>query len=144
MDKLNRKQCNAILRVRASMLMTKSNYKKIHETNLLCRFCKKSEETQEHILQDCPKIDRTMGKIEYNKIFEDEIGPLKEIAESIIKIEETLRNPNLPCMSSSNPSEPPGWPGHVHNYYYYPDPTPPPGGRQVFTHRYKRNVHCDF
>ena len=108
MDKLNRKQCNAILRARASMLMTKSNYKKIHETNLLCRFCKKSEETQEHILQDCLKIDRTMGKIEYNRIFEDEIGPLKEIAESIIKIEEILRNPNLPCMSSSDPSEPPG------------------------------------
>ena len=90
------------------MLMTKTNYKKIHETKLLCRICKKSEETQEHILQDLQKIDQTMGKIEFNKIFEDEIGPLKEIAESIIKIEEILRNPNLPCMSSSNPSEPPG------------------------------------
>ena len=69
-------------------------------------------------IQDCPKIDRTMGKIEHNKIFEDEIGPLKEIAQSIIKIEEILRKPNQPCMSSSNPSESPEWPGYMHNYYY--------------------------
>ena len=57
-----------------------------------------------------------MGKTEYNKIFEDKIGPLKKITERIIKIEEILQNPNLPCMSSSNASEP--LHDIMHNYYY--------------------------
>ena len=44
---------------------------------------------------------------------------LKGIAESIITIEEIIRNPNLNSMSSSDRSEPPGWPGRMHYYDYY-------------------------
>ena len=118
MEKLNRKQCSAILRARASMLMVKANHKKTYEPNL-CRFCHKTPETQEHILQDCLKIKRKNGKVEYNKLFEDNVETLKGIAESIITIEEIIRNPNLNSMSSSDRSEPPGWPGHMQYYYYY-------------------------
>ena len=119
MEKLNRKQCSAILRARASMLTVKANHKKTYEPNLLCRFCQKTPETQEHILQDCLKIKRKNGKVEYNKLFEDDVETLKGIAESIITIEEIIRNPNLNSMSSSDQSEPPGWPGHMQHYYYY-------------------------
>ena len=119
MEKLNRKQCSAILRARASMLTVKANHKKTYEPNLLCRFCHKTPETQEHILQDCLKIKRKNGKVEYNKLFEDDVATLKGIAESIITIEEIIRNPNLNSMSSSDQSEPPGWPGHMQYYYYY-------------------------
>ena len=119
MEKLNRKQCSAILRARASMLMVKANHKKTYEPNLLCRSCHKTPETQEHILQDCLKIEQKNGKVEYNKLFEDDVETLKGIAESIITIEEVIRNLNLNSMSSSDRSEPPGWPGHMQYYYYY-------------------------
>ena len=87
--------------------------------NLLWRFCNKYNETQEHILQDCTKIKRTKGKIDYNKIFEEDTEPLKEIADEIIKIEECLKEQQLHSMSSSNRIEPPGWPGRMQKYYYY-------------------------
>ena len=106
MDKLNRKQCNAILRARSSMLMVKENYKKQYESNLLCRFCDNYNETQEHILQDCTKIKRSKEKIIYSKIFEEDTEPLREIANEIIKIEECLKEHQLHSMSSSNRSEP--------------------------------------
>ena len=119
MDKPSRKQCNAVLRARASMLMVKENYKTGQEKTNLCRFCKEDKETQEHIIQECTKIKRMSGKISYEKIFEENAETLKIIAEEIIKLEEILRTPNLPCMSSSHQSEPPGWPGQMHHYYYY-------------------------
>ena len=37
MDQLTRKQCNAILETRASMIMVKANYKKGNDNNLDCR-----------------------------------------------------------------------------------------------------------
>ena len=96
MDKLNRKQCNAIMKARASMIKVKSNYKKGNETNLNCRFCKKDKETQEHILQNCPEMAKIVGKCEYENIFRDDVKTLRE------------QNPELPSMSSSTRSEPPG------------------------------------
>ena len=119
MDKLSRKQCNAVLRARASMLMVKENYKTGQENTNLCRFCKENKETQEHIIQECTKIKTMSGTISYEKIFEENTETLKTIAEEIIKLEEILWTPNLPCMSSSHQSEPPGWPGQMHHYYYY-------------------------
>ena len=53
MDQLTRKQCNAILKTRASMITAKANYKKGQDNNLDCRFCRMEPETQIHILQEC-------------------------------------------------------------------------------------------
>ena len=118
MDKLSRKQCNAIIRTRASMMMVKANYKTEYGPNLSCRLCQQQKETQQHILQDCPEIERPHGKIKYSKIFEEDPYTLRNLSESIIAIEERLRNLSLHSMSSSSRSEPPGWPGHMQNYYY--------------------------
>ena len=90
------------------MIKVKSNYKKGNETNLNCRFCKKDKETQEHILQNCPEMAKTVGKREYENIFRDDVKTLRELADFIIKVEEKLQNPELPSMSSSTRSEPPG------------------------------------
>ena len=95
MDKLNRKQCNAIIKARASMIKAKSNYKKGNETNLNCRFCKKDKETQEHILQNCPEMAKTVGKCEYENIMRDDVKTLRELADFIIKMEEKLQNPEF-------------------------------------------------
>ena len=56
MNKLTRKQCNAIIKTRASMLSVKTNHKKSNGLNLACRFCSETEETQEHILQIQSKL----------------------------------------------------------------------------------------
>ena len=111
MDKLSRKQCNAVLRAKASMLMVKENYQTGQKTIKLYRFCNEDKKPQEYIIKECTEIKRTIGKISYKKEFEENTETLKTIAEEMIKIEEILRNPNLPCISSSNQSEPPGWPG---------------------------------
>ena len=107
MDKLSRKQCNAIIRTRASMMMVKANYKTEYGPNLSCRLCDQQKETQQHILQDCLGIERPHGKIEYIRIFEEDPDTLKTMLKSIIEIEERLRNLSLHSRSDSNRSEPP-------------------------------------
>ena len=90
------------------MIMVKANYKTEYGPNLSCRLCDQQKETQQHILQDCPGIERPHGKIEYSGVFEEDPDTLKTMSESIIEIEERLRNLSLHSMSSSNRSEPPG------------------------------------
>ena len=61
MNKLTRKQCNGIIKTRASMLSVKTNHKKSNGSNLVCRFCSETEETQEHILQTCHYGNQSRG-----------------------------------------------------------------------------------
>ena len=91
MDKLTRKQCNAIIKTRSSMLAAKANFKRANETNPACRFCAKEEETQEHVLQHCPKVENRTTTIEYQEIFKEETERLKEITAEIIRIEEVMK-----------------------------------------------------
>ena len=94
------------------MLESRGSYEtsrqKGNETNLNCRFCKKAKETQEHILQNCPEMAKIIGKCEYENIFRDDVTTLRELADFIIKVEGKLQNPELPSMSSSTKSKPPG------------------------------------
>ena len=49
------------------------------------------KETQEHIIQECPKMTSRRGmSITYNDIFRDDVEKLREAANVIIAIEETL------------------------------------------------------
>ena len=94
MNKLTRKQCNAIIKTRASMLSVKTNHKKSNGPNLACRFCSETEETQEHILQTCQKVGKRATKLKYEDIFKEDVGKLKEISEEIIRVENLLKNPS--------------------------------------------------
>ena len=79
MEKLIRKQCNAILKARASMLPVKNNFKNGCKKDTQCRYCNTEVETQEHILQKkCPEINRKMGHISYNRIFQEEVDELEK------------------------------------------------------------------
>ena len=49
-DKLSRKECSSIFNTRARMIKVKGNYKYMHE-DMTCRWCKKEDETQLHILK---------------------------------------------------------------------------------------------
>ena len=53
-------------------------------------------------------MTKIVGKCEYENIFRDDVKTLRELADFIIKVEEKLQNPELPSMSSSTRSEPPG------------------------------------
>ena len=90
MEKLTRKQCNALLKARASMLPVKNNFKNGCKKDTQCRYCKTEVETQEHILQKCPEVERKVGHIIYNRIFQEEVEELEKTANFIMKVEEEL------------------------------------------------------
>ena len=88
MNKLNRKQCNAIFKTRSSMLPVKNNQKSQYSTDLTCRFCRQQEENQEHILQDCTSVPgNDTKKLAYPEIFKDkDHKTLGKAADRIIEI----------------------------------------------------------
>ena len=90
MNELTRKQTSLIFKARTRMLKVKSNYKNGHP-NLTCKMCKTEEETQTHILEECPVVhpDET-NKIPKHQLFSEDTGTLREIAIKIGKIQEKL------------------------------------------------------
>ena len=90
------------------MIKVKSNYKKRKWNQSQLQILQKVIETQEHILQNCPEMAKTIGKCDYENIFRDDVKTLRELADFIIKVEGKLQNPELPSMSSSIRSVPPG------------------------------------
>ena len=96
MDKLTRKQTRAIFKVRSRMLPVKAN-QPTNQTDIKCRLCNQKDETQQHIIEECPQIRKQIHGENtaktYEKIFKDEnIEELKNIANQIIRIEAELEN----------------------------------------------------
>ena len=92
MTKLSRKQCNALMKVRSSMIPCKMNKKTQYKENAECRFCKVHQETQKHILTECKKNPHRINR-PYKELFSDEnCEKLKEAAEKIMKTVETMEN----------------------------------------------------
>ena len=87
---LTRKRCNAILRVRSRSLAVKTNQRSSFHGQTTCRFCRKEEETQEHILQHCEKTPEDFNRINYEDIFDSERDDMDKIADAIIKMMELL------------------------------------------------------
>ena len=62
------------------MIPAKANHKNQHK-DTICRFCKKEEETQRHLLQECNKIPWTRKyDINYDNAFSD--ADLKQTREA--------------------------------------------------------------
>ena len=101
-EKLTRKQCNAIIKARSRMIPVKTNQKDAHQ-DTICRLCKEAEETQEHILTECPTNDSKIPDgIKYIDLFDDSddnVDNLKVASNSIIKtiehLEERARKPTI-------------------------------------------------
>ena len=93
MEKLARKECNAIFKVRSRMIPVKANQKE-GNANTICRFCNIQEETQEHVLKICKGITNKLPpEIEITDIFdnsEDQLEKLRKAAKCIIEIVEQL------------------------------------------------------
>ena len=115
MERLTRKQSQAILRARTSMMTVKMNHKNGHET-LKCRYCCEADETQEHIIKECTKIKRDEKPIRYAEIFkENNIETNRAIARALIEINQkkTKTNKTRARRIGSQWDEPPGTTRHM-------------------------------
>ena len=90
MERLTRKQSQAILRAITSMMTVKMNHKNGHET-LKCIYCCEADETQEHIIQECTKITRDEKTIRYAEIFKvNNTETNRAIARALIEINQKI------------------------------------------------------
>jgi hypothetical protein len=81
-----------IFMARSRMVEAKCNYKNMHQ-NLNCRFCNRTEETQNRIMEVCTEIDR--GKfpaVKVEEIFSEEANNLQSIADKIYNLGTLLKN----------------------------------------------------
>ena len=92
MTKLSRKQCNALMKVRSSMIPCKMNKKTQYKDNAECRFCKEHQETQKHILTECKKNPHRINRPYKELVSDENCEKLKEAAEKIMKTVETMEN----------------------------------------------------
>ena len=112
-EKLNRKECNAIIKTRTSMLPEKMNQKSNKvQKNTTCRYCKSSPETQKHIIEECKETPWTNEEIKYKNIFKNkDVHVLKNMANWIIRIVESMETHNEDQTAWAPPDEPPGYLG---------------------------------
>ena len=86
MNSLTRKQASLIFKARTRMLKVKGNYKNGFP-NLQCRLCKITEESQTHILEECPDIhSNNSTKIPKHQLFMSDADTLKKLADKIYEI----------------------------------------------------------
>ena len=124
LEKLNRKECNVIIKNRTSMLPVKMNQKKKFQKNTTCRYCKSSPETQKHIIEECKEPPWANEAIKYIFFQKKDVHVLKTMANRIIRIVESIETHNEDQTAWAPHDEPPGYLGecnttttsHAQNY----------------------------
>ena len=90
MNELTRKQTSLIFKARCRMIKVKGNYKNGHP-NLICRLCGEKEETQTHILEECPTMHpNDTNKVSRHQLFNEDAGALRQTAHNLNQIMEKL------------------------------------------------------
>ena len=90
LEHLNRKQCSIIIKTRSRMMPVKTNHG--NNNNPECRMCGQANESQQHVIEECPVTKNNGNSITYTEIFNNkEVHEMKTIAEKLMKIEETLK-----------------------------------------------------
>ncbi len=86
LSQLTRKQASNIFKAKTRMIDVKNNFRGKYQ-NTLCRLCNKSIETQEHILEECGKIQKSEEtKVRKNDLFNKTIDELRETSRKIENI----------------------------------------------------------
>ena len=93
MTKMQRKDCTNIFSVRSRMIKTKGNYKNNY-TDLSCRWCHETQETQTHILKYCVEFKKITNNEPYETYFADDEKSTKTAAIIIEKITNKINNHN--------------------------------------------------
>ena len=92
MNELTRKQTSTIFKTRCRMIKVKGNYKNGH-TDLTCRLCKAEDETQTHVLEECPALHPTDAlKVSKHQLFSEDTGTLNKTVEALDAIMEKIEN----------------------------------------------------
>jgi hypothetical protein len=92
LDVLTRSETGTIFKARTRMLKIKANFRNMHK-DMTCRLCRKedTEETQDHILEECEGINREdIGRITKQDIFGEDTDKLRITARKITKIMKEL------------------------------------------------------
>ena len=91
MPKLDRTDTSMIFKSRRGMIDVKNNFRNKY-TNDTCRKCNQTQETQEHILESCPKIHpgQTLIVITRDDLLENNPEILTNAARKIGKILKLL------------------------------------------------------
>ena len=90
MNNLTRKECTGIFVVRSRMLKVKGNYKNKYP-NLTYRWCMLTNETQEHILNECREFKPITRDNTYESYYENTPTAHKTTANIIQKVTEKLK-----------------------------------------------------
>ena len=85
-QKLPRSQVSTIFKARTRMIKVRSNYKNGNKEHK-CRLCKNHEETQQHVMEECEKINEKCQKVTKDMIFNENI---KELRKTAILIESRM------------------------------------------------------
>ena len=91
LNKLTRNKASTIFKARTRMLKIRANYKNGNK-DLTCRACKETDETQQHILEECKELHKTLPKVTKEMIFVENIKELDKTAEIIGKIMDILED----------------------------------------------------
>ena len=86
----NRHTCSNIFSVRSRMLKVKANYKAMF-TDQTCRWCKHREETQHHILTECPELKHITKKCSYADYYTDNEESIKKATTIIEMIKDKIK-----------------------------------------------------
>ena len=90
MNELTRKQTSLIFKARTRMIKVKGNYKNGHP-DLTCRMCGEREESQVHILEECPEMHKDNAiKVPKHQLFNENTSTLRQVANNLEIILEKL------------------------------------------------------
>ena len=104
MEEMTRHEASTIFKARTRMLEVKNNFRGKYNDNK-CRLCEQTDETQEHILENCGKIHQDENtQVRKQDIFEEDVKNLEETVKKIQKIMNILNSAVLENVQ-------PGYPG---------------------------------
>ncbi len=102
MKHMTRNQASVIFKARTKMIECKGNYKnKYKDNNLKCRFCEITEESQNHVLEECNKLHI----YEQTKITTDEDS--QELKRTALKLQHILKQLGVQAPSPNQTRQPP-------------------------------------
>ena len=91
MQELSRESASIIFKARTRMIDIKNNFRNKYN-DLLCRVCKKADETQEHVLENCPVIHKAEDtKIRQRDVFSEEVEELKITGKKIREVLDKIK-----------------------------------------------------
>ena len=83
---MTRKQASTIFKIKTRMLKVKNNFRN-NSDNIKCRACNEKDETQEHVLSECPAIHvDTSLKVSNMEVEADDVETLKLVSTKVEKI----------------------------------------------------------